>query len=86
MDSTPSPSSSSPFELVSSALERYIPRGGPAAAAGPADTQSDRPTSPRVPDLVAMHLFRIVQEVLANLASTPRRAAGGSCCGSVPNS
>ncbi|MER6568779.1 SpoIIE family protein phosphatase [Streptomyces sp. NPDC001093] len=44
MDSTPSPSSSSPFDLVSSALGRYIPRGGAAAAAGPADTRDDRTT------------------------------------------
>jgi len=47
MDSTPSPSSSSPFELVSSALGRYIPRGGHAAPAGPADTQGDRATGRR---------------------------------------
>ncbi|MFI1754107.1 SpoIIE family protein phosphatase [Streptomyces sp. NPDC020571] len=40
MDSTPSPSSSSPFDLVSSALGRYIPRGG-AAAAGPAESPGD---------------------------------------------
>jgi serine phosphatase RsbU (regulator of sigma subunit)/anti-sigma regulatory factor (Ser/Thr protein kinase) len=37
MDSTPSPSSSSPFDLVSSALGRYIPRGGAGDAADPAD-------------------------------------------------
>ncbi|MGW4549638.1 SpoIIE family protein phosphatase [Streptomyces violaceorubidus] len=40
MDSTPSPSSSSPFGLVSSALGRYIPRGG-AAAAGSAESPGD---------------------------------------------
>ncbi|MEU9638414.1 SpoIIE family protein phosphatase [Streptomyces tendae] len=40
MDSTPSPSSSSPFDLVSSALGRYIPRG-PAAATGPAESRGD---------------------------------------------
>ncbi|MEV5759325.1 SpoIIE family protein phosphatase [Streptomyces tendae] len=39
MDSTPSPSSSSPFDLVSSALGRYIPRG--PAAAGPAESRGD---------------------------------------------
>ncbi|MEU6773264.1 SpoIIE family protein phosphatase [Streptomyces sp. NPDC046759] len=50
MDSTPSPSSSSPFDLVSSALGRYIPRGGAAAAAGPADAQGDRTAPRRVPD------------------------------------
>ncbi|MER5383452.1 SpoIIE family protein phosphatase [Streptomyces sp. NPDC002688] len=50
MDSTPSPSSSSPFELVSSALGRYIPRGGAAAAAGSANAQGDRATRQRVPD------------------------------------
>ncbi|MFJ9737173.1 SpoIIE family protein phosphatase [Streptomyces sp. NPDC101166] len=42
MDSTPSPSSSSAFDLVSSALGRYIPRGGAAAAVGPVDAQGDR--------------------------------------------
>ncbi|RXS87563.1 phosphatase [Streptomyces sp. TM32] len=50
MDSTPSRSSSSAFDLVSSALGRYIPRRGAAAAAGPADAQGDRTTRPRVPD------------------------------------
>ncbi|WP_328540548.1 ATP-binding SpoIIE family protein phosphatase [Streptomyces sp. NBC_00344] len=45
MDSTPSPSSSSPFDLVSSALGRYIPRGGEAAA-GPADSQGERTARP----------------------------------------
>ncbi|MFI1165747.1 SpoIIE family protein phosphatase [Streptomyces sp. NPDC020801] len=49
MDSTTSPSSSSPFDLVSSALGRYIPRGGAAAAADPADAQGDRTTRQRVP-------------------------------------
>lgn len=52
MDSTPSPSSSSPFDLVSSALGRYIPRGG-AAAAGPAESRDDsgghRPEHDRPP-------------------------------------
>ncbi|MGQ4428253.1 phosphatase, partial [Streptomyces violaceoruber] len=52
MDSTPSPSSSSPFDLVSSALGRYIPRGG-AAAAGPAEARDDsgghRPEHDRPP-------------------------------------
>ncbi|MGX1852480.1 SpoIIE family protein phosphatase [Streptomyces sp. NPDC055299] len=50
MDSTPSPSSSSSFDLVSGALGRYIPRGGAAAAAGPAPAQGDRTTRRRVPD------------------------------------
>ncbi|MFE1024169.1 SpoIIE family protein phosphatase [Streptomyces sp. NPDC058818] len=49
MDSTPSPSSSSPFDLVSSALGKYIPRGGAAAAAGPADSQGDRTARTPVP-------------------------------------
>ncbi|MFE3638522.1 SpoIIE family protein phosphatase [Streptomyces sp. NPDC059168] len=49
MDSTPSPSSSSPFELVSSALGRYIPRGGRAAPTGPAGVPGDRVTGRRVP-------------------------------------
>ncbi|MGV9940491.1 SpoIIE family protein phosphatase [Streptomyces sp. NPDC003401] len=44
MDSTPSPSS--PFELVSSALGRYIPGGGSAAAGG----QDERTVRRRVPD------------------------------------
>ncbi|MEU0217894.1 SpoIIE family protein phosphatase [Streptomyces sp. NPDC006265] len=42
MDSTPSPSSSSAFDLVSRALGRYIPRGGAAAPVGAADVQDDR--------------------------------------------
>lgn len=46
MDSTPSPSSSSAFDLVSRALGRYIPQGG-AAAAG---AQGDRTTPRQVPD------------------------------------
>ncbi|MER6036012.1 MULTISPECIES: SpoIIE family protein phosphatase [unclassified Streptomyces] len=50
MDSTPSPSSSSPFELVSSALGRYIPRGGRAAPAGTADAPDDRAVGRRVPE------------------------------------
>ncbi|MFF8476268.1 SpoIIE family protein phosphatase [Streptomyces sp. NPDC015414] len=50
MDSTPSPSSSSPFELVSSALGRYIPRGGRAAPTGPSDAPGDRAIGPRVPE------------------------------------
>ncbi|MFF8952597.1 SpoIIE family protein phosphatase [Streptomyces sp. NPDC014940] len=50
MDSTPSPSSSSPFDLVSSALGRYIPRGGRAAPAGPVGTRDDRAGDGRVTD------------------------------------
>ncbi|MEU3983715.1 SpoIIE family protein phosphatase [Streptomyces sp. NPDC026672] len=50
MDSTPSPSSSSPFDLVSSALGRYIPRGGAAASAGSAGARGDRTPRRRVPD------------------------------------
>ncbi|MEV8566136.1 SpoIIE family protein phosphatase [Streptomyces sp. NPDC051322] len=46
MDSTPSPSSSSPFDLVSSALGHYLPRGGAAAAAGPADSQGEEHSTP----------------------------------------
>ncbi|MEV3973045.1 SpoIIE family protein phosphatase [Streptomyces sp. NPDC050698] len=42
MDSTPSPSSSSAFDLVSRALGRYIPRGGAAAGARSADPPGDR--------------------------------------------
>lgn len=42
MDSTPSPSSSSAFDLVSRALGRYIPRGGAAAPAGTDEAQDDR--------------------------------------------
>ncbi|MFG2573932.1 SpoIIE family protein phosphatase [Streptomyces sp. NPDC048481] len=40
MDSTPSSPSSSPFDLVSSALGRYVPGGGPAAAAGREDARA----------------------------------------------
>ncbi|QTD96609.1 ATP-binding SpoIIE family protein phosphatase [Streptomyces cyanogenus] len=47
MDTTPSSSSSSAFDLVSSALGRYIPRGGAAADAGSADAEGDRGTRPR---------------------------------------
>ncbi|GAB2926026.1 SpoIIE family protein phosphatase [Streptomyces heilongjiangensis] len=47
MDSTPSPSSSSPFGMVSSALGKYIPRGGAAAAAGSAGTRDDGAAHPR---------------------------------------
>ncbi|MFF8934443.1 SpoIIE family protein phosphatase [Streptomyces paradoxus] len=46
MDSTPPPSSSSAFDLVSRALGRYIPQGGAATA----DPRDDRPTRPQVPD------------------------------------
>ncbi|MFI7499168.1 SpoIIE family protein phosphatase [Streptomyces sp. NPDC049687] len=41
MDSTPSPSSASPFDMVSSALGQYIPRGAASAAAGSADPRGD---------------------------------------------
>ncbi|MDN0198324.1 SpoIIE family protein phosphatase [Streptomyces sp. S.PNR 29] len=49
MDSTSSPSSSSPFDMVSSALGQYIPRGGAAASAGSAESQDDRTAPRRVP-------------------------------------
>ncbi|MFI6374363.1 SpoIIE family protein phosphatase [Streptomyces sp. NPDC050546] len=49
MDSTPSPSSASPFDMVSGALGQYIPRGGAAAAAGAADPQGDSAARRRVP-------------------------------------
>jgi serine phosphatase RsbU (regulator of sigma subunit)/anti-sigma regulatory factor (Ser/Thr protein kinase) len=49
MDSTPHPSSPSAFDLVSSALGRYFPSGGAAAAASPADAQ-DPTVRQRVPD------------------------------------
>jgi serine phosphatase RsbU (regulator of sigma subunit)/anti-sigma regulatory factor (Ser/Thr protein kinase) len=42
MDCTPSPSSSSPFDLLSSALGRFSSRGGPAAATGRAGAQGGR--------------------------------------------
>ncbi|MFE6174553.1 SpoIIE family protein phosphatase [Streptomyces sp. NPDC056464] len=48
MDSTSSPSSSSPFDMVSSALGRYIPRGEAAADAGSADSEGDRTARQRV--------------------------------------
>src|SRR3954451_2346715 len=41
MDSTPPPSSASPFDMVSSALGQYMPVDGAAAAAGSADPQGD---------------------------------------------
>ncbi|WP_432118791.1 SpoIIE family protein phosphatase [Streptomyces sp. bgisy032] len=50
MDSTPSPSSSSAFDLVSRALGRYIPRAGAAAPTGSADAREDRPAPRRVVD------------------------------------
>ncbi|MEH0553891.1 ATP-binding SpoIIE family protein phosphatase [Streptomyces sp. B21-101] len=50
MDSTPSPSSSSPFDLLSSALGRYSSRGGPAAAAGSAGAQGGHAPRPQPPD------------------------------------
>ncbi|MFE7901488.1 SpoIIE family protein phosphatase [Streptomyces sp. NPDC057424] len=46
MDSTPSPSSSSAFDLVSRALGRYIPQGGAEAA----DARGDRAMHRQVPD------------------------------------
>ncbi|PWI41611.1 SpoIIE family protein phosphatase [Streptomyces sp. ICBB 8177] len=48
MDSTPPPSSSSPFDLVSGALGHYIPRGSAAAGAG--DAQGDAAARRDVPD------------------------------------
>ncbi|MFF7312612.1 SpoIIE family protein phosphatase [Streptomyces sp. NPDC008137] len=48
MDSTPSPSSASAFDMVSGAVGQYIPRGGAAAAAGSADPQGDSASSHRV--------------------------------------
>ncbi|WP_042382942.1 ATP-binding SpoIIE family protein phosphatase [Streptacidiphilus melanogenes] len=42
MDSTPSPSSSSPFDLVSSALERNLSRGGADAPEDPGDGRHDQ--------------------------------------------
>ena len=53
MDSTPSPSFSSAFDLVSSALGRYIPRGGAVADTDSADAQGDRAALRRVPDNAA---------------------------------
>ncbi|MFF5515790.1 ATP-binding SpoIIE family protein phosphatase [Streptomyces coeruleorubidus] len=49
MDATPSPSSSSPFDMVSRALGQYIPRGAAAEAAGSAVSQGDRAAHQRVP-------------------------------------
>ncbi|MEU1940663.1 SpoIIE family protein phosphatase [Streptomyces coeruleorubidus] len=49
MDATPSPSSSSPFDMVSSALGQYIPRGAAAEAAGSAVSQGDRAARQHVP-------------------------------------
>ncbi|MDR6975258.1 serine phosphatase RsbU (regulator of sigma subunit)/anti-sigma regulatory factor (Ser/Thr protein kinase) [Streptomyces sp. 3330] len=50
MDSTPSPPPSSPFNLVSSALGRYIPSGGQTADTGPAQSRGDRATPRSAPD------------------------------------
>ncbi|MEU6281347.1 SpoIIE family protein phosphatase [Streptomyces sp. NPDC047028] len=50
MDSTPSPSSSSPFDMVSSALGRYIPRVGAAGAVGPAGVEGGRTGRGPVPE------------------------------------
>jgi serine phosphatase RsbU (regulator of sigma subunit)/anti-sigma regulatory factor (Ser/Thr protein kinase) len=79
MDSTPSPSSSSPFDLVSSALGRYIPRRGPGADAGSDDAQADPATSRREPDdpaagrqdqiLGALNLDRDLRITRCNLAA-----------------
>ncbi|MFI9152408.1 SpoIIE family protein phosphatase [Streptomyces sp. NPDC053367] len=46
-DSTPSPSSASPFDMVSGALGRYIPPGPAAAAAGSAAQRGDAAARPR---------------------------------------
>src|SRR5690242_5319889 len=49
MDSTPPPSSASPFDMVSSALGQYMPADGAAAAAASADPQGDNAASRPVP-------------------------------------
>ncbi|MET7733887.1 SpoIIE family protein phosphatase [Streptomyces sp. NPDC005402] len=49
MDSTPPPSSASPFDMVSSALGQYMPVDGAAAAAGSADPQGDNAARRHVP-------------------------------------
>ncbi|MBQ1093645.1 SpoIIE family protein phosphatase [Streptomyces sp. B93] len=49
MESTPSASSGSPFDMVSGALGRYIPRGAAARAAGSSDSQGEGPGRHRVP-------------------------------------
>ena len=65
MDSTPSPSSSSAFDLVSRALGRYIPRGG--AAADTTDAQGHRATRQPVPDTPAVgHQEQILGAVNLN--------------------
>ncbi|MFJ7073544.1 SpoIIE family protein phosphatase [Streptomyces sp. NPDC098781] len=48
MDSTPSRSSRSPFDMVSGALGQYIPRGAAPAAAGSADPQGGSAARQRV--------------------------------------
>ncbi|WP_217169359.1 SpoIIE family protein phosphatase [Streptomyces sp. AC512_CC834] len=66
MDSTPSPSSSSPFDLVSSALGQYIPRGGETAAAG--DPAADDPTDGRQEQILgAVNLDRELNITRSNL-------------------
>ncbi|AQS67739.1 SpoIIE family protein phosphatase [Streptomyces pactum] len=61
MDSTPSSSSSSPFDLVSSALGQYIPRDAAAAAAGSADSPGEG-TAPRQEP--ANHTARRQEQIL----------------------
>ncbi|MCS0604391.1 SpoIIE family protein phosphatase [Streptomyces sp. LP11] len=77
MDSTPSSSSSSPFDLVSSALGRYLPRGAAAPATPPAGTQGEPGTRRGDPDdpesgrqeqiLGAVNLDRELRITLRNL-------------------
>jgi serine phosphatase RsbU (regulator of sigma subunit)/anti-sigma regulatory factor (Ser/Thr protein kinase) len=50
MDSTPSSSSPSAFDLVSSALGRYIPRRGAAPGAGSGDAKGERTAGRYAPD------------------------------------
>ncbi|MEU4871539.1 SpoIIE family protein phosphatase [Streptomyces sp. NPDC021608] len=77
MDSTHSSPSSSPFELVSSALGRYVPGGGSAAAAGPDDARerqagtrplSDDPDADRADQILGVvNLDRELRVARSNL-------------------
>ncbi|MFE4967044.1 SpoIIE family protein phosphatase [Streptomyces sp. NPDC056660] len=70
MDSTPSSSSSSPFDMVSSALGRYVPRGGaePAAGHGSRPRVPDGPAAGRQDQILGViNLDRDLRVILSNL-------------------
>ncbi|MGW4908968.1 SpoIIE family protein phosphatase [Streptomyces sp. NPDC004270] len=70
MDSTPSSSSSSPFDMVSSALGRYVPRGGaePAAGHGTRLRVPDGPAAGRQDQILGViNLDRDLRVIRSNL-------------------